>query len=115
MSASARFWSSSEACLSLTSFFTASLASRRRFRVAILAFSPSLRASLVISLRRSSLIGGIGTRMRSPMLAGFRPRSLSRMAFSILAPMPFSQGCTLIVRASISATFATCDSGTCEP
>ena len=49
------------------------------------------------------------------MLAGFRPRSLSRMAFSILAPMPFSQGCTLIVRASISATFATCDSGTCEP
>jgi hypothetical protein len=31
---------------------------------------------------------------------GFRPRSDSRMAFSILAPMPFSQGCTLIVRAS---------------
>ena len=41
------------------------------------------------------------------MEAGFRPRSLSRMAFSILAPMPFSQGWTLMVRASISDTLAT--------
>jgi hypothetical protein len=49
------------------------------------------------------------------MEAGFRPRSLSRMAFSIFAPMPFSQGCTLIVRASSRATLATCDKGTMEP
>ena len=83
--------------------------------MAILAVSPSWRTSLVISLRRSSLIGGIGTRIRSPIEAGFRPRSLSRMAFSILAPMPFSQGWTLIVRASSSDTLATWLIGTIEP
>ena len=99
----------------MTSFLIASLASRRRLRVAIFAFSPSVRTSLVISLRRSSLIGGSGTRIRSPIEAGLRPRSLSRMAFSILAPMPFSQGWTLIVRESSSDTLATCDSGTAEP
>jgi len=49
------------------------------------------------------------------MEAGFSPRSLSRMAFSIFAPMPFSQGCTLMVRASSSATFATWLSGIMEP
>ena len=101
--------------MSLTSFFTDSFASRRKLRIAILPFSPSVRASLVISLRRSSLMGGIGTRIKSPMEAGFRPNSLSRMAFSILAPMPFSQGCTLMVRESIKDTLATCDKGTMEP
>ena len=115
ISVSERFWSSSVASLSLTRRLMASLASRRRLRMAILAFSPSERTILVISLRRSSLIGGIGTRIRSPMLAGFRPRSLSRMAFSIFAPMPFSHGCTLMVRASSSDTLATCDSGTWLP
>jgi hypothetical protein len=37
------------------------------------------------------------------------------MAFSIFEPMPFSQGCTLIVRASSSATLATWLIGTIEP
>ena len=83
--------------------------------MAILALSPSWRTSLVISLRRSSLMGGMGTRIRSPMLAGFRPRSLSRMAFSIFAAMFFSHGCTLMVRESSSETLATCDKGTWLP
>lgn len=47
---------------------------------------------------------------------GFREdRSLSRMAFSTLADMLFSQGCTLMVRASSRFTLATWDSGTMEP
>jgi hypothetical protein len=37
------------------------------------------------------------------------------MAFSIFAPMPFSQGWTLIVRASSKDTFATWLKGTMEP
>ena len=49
------------------------------------------------------------------MLAGFRPRSLSRMAFSIFAAMFFSHGCTLMVRESSSETLATCDKGTWLP
>ena len=49
------------------------------------------------------------------MEAGFSPRSLSRIAFSILAPMFFSQGCTLMVRASSKATLATWDNGTMDP
>ena len=51
----------------------------------------------------------------SPWDAGFRPRSESRMAFSIFAPMPFSHGETLMVRASSSATLATWLIGTMEP
>mmetsp|Transcript_10610 Transcript_10610/g.43394 ORF Transcript_10610/g.43394 Transcript_10610/m.43394 type:complete len:538 (+) Transcript_10610:732-2345(+) len=99
--------SSSPISLSLSSFLACSLASRRRLRTATLASSPALRTTLVRSLRRSSVSGGIGTRIRSPWADGFRPRSLSRMAFSILAPMPFSQGWTEMVRASSSVTLAT--------
>ena len=58
---------------------------------------------------------GIGTRSRSPCDDGLRPRSDSRIAFSIFCPMPFSQGCTLIVRASSRVTLATWLSGTMEP
>ena len=60
-------------------------------------------------------MAGSGTRMSSPIDAGFRPRSLSRMAFSIFAPMPFSHGWTLMVRESSTDTFATWLSGTVEP
>ncbi|MNR38848.1 hypothetical protein D3C85_1569850 [compost metagenome] len=126
MSATARsvsFWtsswerrsSSSEISLSLTSFFSASLASRRRLRTAILASSPSLRTTLVRSRRRSSVRAGIGTRMVSPMEMGFKPRSDSRIAFSIGPAICFSYGCTLIVRASTRFTLATWPTGTGEP
>ncbi len=37
------------------------------------------------------------------------------MAFSIFGPRPFSQGCTLIVRASSSVTLATWLIGTIDP
>jgi hypothetical protein len=37
------------------------------------------------------------------------------MAFSIFGPMPFSHGCTLIVRASSRLTLATWLMGTIEP
>ena len=49
-----------------------------------LAFFADSWASLTISLRRSSVRGGMGRRMRSPSTCGFRPRSLSRMAFSTI-------------------------------
>ena len=62
---------------------------------------------LGVFLLTAAVSAGIGTRNRSPCEAGFRPRSDSRIAFSILAPMPFSQGCTLIVRESSKDTLAT--------
>jgi len=45
------------------------------------------------------------------MVAGFNPRSASRMALSITATIFFSQGVTPMVRASINDTFATWLSG----
>ena len=59
--------------LVLTSFLTASLASRRRLRIATLACSPSPRTTFGHSLRRSSVMAGIGTRIRSPCEAGSGP------------------------------------------
>src|SRR5690606_18753852 len=107
--------SSSEISLSLTSFWSASLASRRRLRTATLASSPSPRTTLVRSRRRAAVSGGMGTRMLSPMEMGFRPRSDSRIAFSTVAAICFSQTCTLSVRASTTVTLATWFTGTGEP
>jgi hypothetical protein len=97
--------------LSFASFFSCSFASRRTLRTAILAASPSLCTTLMSSLRRSSVNGGIGTRIRSPDVAGLRPRSASRIAFSTTGIIFFSHGCTPIVRASARVTLATCASG----
>ena len=58
---------------------------------------------------------GIGMRSRSPWAAGLRPRSESRIAFSITGPIFFSHGWIVIVRASPRPTLATCDSGTIAP
>ncbi len=44
--------------------------------------------------------------MTSPEVAGFSPRSESRIAFSITGTIFFSQGWTAIVRASASVMFA---------
>src|SRR5213075_2166907 len=84
------FWTSSWARISSSSLTSPSLrsalrwaiASRRILRTATFAFSPSCFTILVISRRRSSVSAGIGTRMTSPEVAGFTPRSESRMAFS---------------------------------
>src|SRR5512139_832872 len=103
--------SSSVAVLALTMSLSAALASRRMLRTATRAPSASLRTTLIRSLRRSSVNAGIGTRMMSPWVAGFRPRSPSRIAFSILPTMFFSYGCTPSVRESTSETFATCGTG----
>jgi hypothetical protein len=54
------------------------------------ASSASWRTTLISSLRRSSVSAGIGTRMISPDVAGLRPRSESRIAFSITAIIFFS-------------------------
>src|SRR5471032_1209644 len=99
----------------LTIFFSDSLASRRMLRTAILASSASPLTSLTISLRRSSVSGGVGTRIWSPCDEGFRPRSASRMARSMAAAIFFSNGCTPMVRASIRVTLATCVSAVGAP
>ena len=65
-----------------------------------------MRTTLISSLRRSSVSAGIGTRITSPDVAGLRPRSESRIAFSITGIIFFSHGCTVIVRASASVTLA---------
>jgi len=66
-------------------------------------------------LRRSSVSAGIGTRTVSPMLAGFRPRLASRIAFSTAGNSFFSKGATPIVRASSRVTLATWFSGVAVP
>ena len=50
---------------------------------------------------------GIGTRIRFPCVDGLRRSSESRIAFSMAETIFFSQGVTLIVRASSSDTLAT--------
>src|SRR5689334_11968416 len=89
-SSCARFsWSSlTSPCLSRS--FRCWIASRRMLRMATLASSPSRCTSLPSSRRRSSVRAGMGTRMTSPEVAGFTPRSESRMAFSTTWTIFFS-------------------------
>jgi hypothetical protein len=84
-------------------------------RTATLALSPSLWTILVSSLRRSSVSAGIGTRITSPEVAGFTPRSESRIAFSTTCTIFFSNGWIEMVRASASVTLATWLIGISEP
>ena len=67
------------------------------------------------SFLRSSVSAGIGTRTVSPCEEGLRPRSESRIAFSIAPAIFFSNGVTPMVRASSSVTLATWLIGICEP
>ena len=58
------------------------------------------RAVLMYSRLRSSVSSGKTTRMITPSLPGFTPRSLFLIAFSI-APREFlSNGCTMTMRGS---------------
>src|SRR2546421_2809159 len=106
-SSCARRSSFSETSCFLSASFKWWMASRRRLRTATRAFSASWRTTLISSFLRSSVSAGIGTRTVSPEAAGFRPRSESRIAFSIACAIFFSKGVTPMVRASISVTLAT--------
>src|ERR1039457_3935345 len=88
----ARLSSSSVIFLSLRSALTASLPSRRMLRTDTRWCSATPCRRLTNSLRRSSVRGGMGSRIILPSLAGFRPRSETRMAFSIGPICEASQG-----------------------
>ncbi len=54
-------------------------------------------------------------RITSPLVAGLRPRSDSRIAFSTTDTIFFSHGWTPMVRASTSVTLAICVSAVGAP
>src|SRR6185437_3127976 len=123
MDLSVSFWTSSCERFSWSSLvspflrrsFRWVIASRRMLRTATFAFSPSCFTILVSSRRRSSVSGGIGMRTTSPEVAGFTPRSESRIAFSTTCTIFFSNGWIAMVRASARVTFATWFNGTSDP
>ena len=84
------------------------LAVRRRLRTATRPSSALARASLMYSLRRSSVSSGKPQRSTLPSLDGLTPRSESRMAFSMLAIAPMSYGEIRMVRASCEVKDASC-------
>ncbi len=77
--------------------------------------SPFFLAILTRSLRRSSVRDGIGMRMKSPSACGLSPRFASTIAFSMAFACPFSQGLTVSIRASGTATVAICAMGVGTP
>src|SRR5277367_5015740 len=103
ISSMARFSSSSAIFLSFIAFLMASFPSRRMFRTAVRCSSSTLCRCFTISLRRSSVSGGTGTRMILPSFIGFKPMSAARMAFSIAGSDVGSKGCTVM----------SCGSGAC--
>ncbi len=60
-------------------------------------------------------MGGSGTRITVPAVAGVKPKSDVRIAFSTTATMAFSHGVTASVRASSTLTLATWLIGTGLP
>src|SRR5579863_3511374 len=103
ISSIARFSSSSVIFLSFIAFLMASLPSRRMLRTAVRCSSSILCRCLTISLRRSSVSGGTGTRIILPSFMGFNPMSAARIAFSIAGNEVGSNGCTVM----------SCGSGAC--
>ena len=83
--------------------------------MAILVFAPAAFAFLINSLRRSSVSGGMGQRMTSPLFCGVKPRFAAMMAFSITGIMLRSHGWIAMVRASGVVTEATCGTGVAVP
>ncbi len=84
-------------------------------RIAILASSPLERATLIISRRRSSVMGGRFSRSWVPSLEGLTPRSEFRMAFSTSPICEGSNGLMSTMRGSGMAIDAACGSGVCAP
>ena len=109
------FWVSS---VSSPAFFMAlalSMASRRTLRTATLASSPSLATSFASCLRRSSVGAGKFRRMVEPSSMGVMPTSLAMMALVMARSRVRSQGVMVRVRASLTATEATCWMGVGAP
>ena len=109
------FWLSS---VSSPAFFMAlalSMASRRTLRMATLASSPILDTSLASWRRRSSLGAGKFSRMVWPSSMGLMPTSLAWMALLMGRSRLRSQGVMVRVRASLTATDATCWMGVGAP
>src|SRR2546425_984627 len=71
------------------------IASVRACRTATRPSSANLWMTFTSSLRRSSVSGGRGMRIRLPSLEGVRPRSDARMAFSTALRSDLSHGCTV--------------------
>src|SRR5699024_9179012 len=112
---SARAASSSPTSESFTSLSMASLAWRRALRTDTRASSALALASLVYSLRRSSVSSGSTIRTTLPSLAGLTPRSESRIAFSIDDIDDLSNGVMMTIRASGTCTVASCMIGVWAP
>ena len=77
-----------------------SFASRRMFRIATRASSACLATVFTSCFRRSSVGGGIASRITFPSLIGVSPRSDAMMAFSIALSWLTSHGWIVSVRAS---------------
>ena len=75
---------------SFSSFSSACLALRRMLRTETRPSSALVLATLMYSLRRSSVSSGKTQRISLPSLDGFTPRSESRIAFSMAAIAPMS-------------------------
>src|SRR5215213_8021928 len=112
---SARATSSSPASLSLTIRSRASLAVRRAPRTETRASSALCLASLMYSLRRSSVSSGRTIRMVLPSLEGLTPRSELRIDFSMPLKAFLSYGVISITRASCAWKVANCCSGVGAP
>ena len=91
------------------------MALRRTLRIETRASSALWCASLMYSLRRSSVRIGSTTRMMLPSLLGFTPRSESRSVFSISCIEDLSNGLMMMVRASGVWNDASCWSGVGAP
>ena len=97
---SARATSSLPASPSLAIFSRVSLALRRMLRIAMRASSALDLATLMNSLRRSSVNCGKGTRTIAPSFEGLTPRSESRIARSIAPSAVLSNGVITATRGS---------------
>ena len=84
-------------------------------RAAVLWFSSTVCRCLTRSRRRSSVSGGMGTRMSLPSLAGLKPSSAARMAFSMACVMEGSKGWTTMSVGSGVASLATWFTGVAAP
>ena len=73
------------------------------------------RAAAAVVLGRAPVTGTAPVSCGRSRAAGLRPRSESRIAFSIAGPIFLSHGATPIVRPSTSVTFATCGIGVGVP
>jgi hypothetical protein len=76
--------------------WSSSRTSRRACRIETRPSSAILWSTFTYSLRRSSLSGGMGTRITLPSFAGFRPRSAVWIARSMSPMSDLSKGCTTI-------------------